>query len=73
MKQKLTFIQMREQQTLFYDNIMQKTYFIKNIVSEHEINHVRVLYLESTDGTHKQSFSDFYFFALLDSGSIKQL
>jgi len=72
-KQTLTLIQMREQQTLFYDTVMEKTYYIKNIISEHEVNHVRVIYLISTDTTSTQSFSDFYFFQLLSDGSIKQL
>jgi len=73
MKAELTLIQMREQKILFFDNKHRNTYFIKNMVSEHEVNHIRVIYLVSTDGRHSQSFSDYYFFQLLSSGSIKQL
>jgi len=37
------------------------------------VNHIRVIYLVSTDGKHKQQFSDYYFFHLLNLNQIKQL
>ena len=69
----LTLIQMREQRTLFLDKRTEKTYYINNLYSEHEVNHIRVIYLVSTDGKHKQQFSDYYFFHLLHLNQIKQL
>jgi hypothetical protein len=69
----LSLIKMRELKTLFFDYKLQKTYTITKLVSDYDVNHVRVIYLVSTDGTHKQQFTDFYFFSLLQIGQIKQL
>jgi hypothetical protein len=69
----LSLIKMRELKTLFFDYKLQKTYTINKLVSDYDVNHVRVIYLVSTDGTHKQQFTDFYFFSLLQIGQIKQL
>lgn len=69
----LTLIQMREQRTLFLDKRNEKTYYINNLFSEQKVNHIRVIYLVSTDGKHKQQFSDYYFFYLLYVNQIKQL
>lgn len=69
----LTLIQMRAQQVLFFDNKTQNTYYINNIISEHRTNHIRVIYMQQVRGGHKQQFTDYFFFKLLESGSIKQL
>ena len=69
----LSLIKMRELKTLFFDYKLKKTYFINKLVSDCRVNHVRVIYLVSTDGTHKQQFTDFYFFSLLQKQQIKQL
>jgi hypothetical protein len=69
----LSLIKMRELKTMFFDCKLQKTYIINKLVSDYDVNHVRVIYLVSIDGTHKQQFTDFYFFSLLQIGQIKQL
>jgi hypothetical protein len=69
----LTLIKMQELQILFFDTKNQKKYSIYNLLSEHKITHVRVIYMISTDGLHKQQFSDYYFFKLLQTGKIYQL
>lgn len=69
----LSLIKMKELRTLFFDEKLKKTYIINHLVLDYNVNHVRVIYLVSTDGTHKQQFTDYYFFSLLRLGQIKQL
>jgi hypothetical protein len=69
----LSLIKMYVLKTMFFDCKLQKTYFINKLISDYDVKHVRVIYLVSTDGTHKQQFTDFYFFSLLQIGQIKQL
>lgn len=69
----LSLIKMRELKIMFYDCKIQKTYIINKLISDYNVNHVRVIHLVSTDGSHKQQFTDGYFFTLLQLGQIKQL
>jgi hypothetical protein len=62
-----TFIQMRNDRTTFLDLKTNKVYRIEKIISEHNINHIRVLLMVSNDGKHKPQYSDYFFDFLLQT------
>ncbi len=68
-----SLIRKKNERTLFYDKKTNYTYYINKIIGEHKTNHVRVIYMVAVDGNHKQQFTDFYFFQLLECGQIKEV
>ncbi len=62
-----TFIQMRNERTMFLDTKTNKKYRIEKVFSEHNTNHIRVLYLISEDGRTKAQMTDNFFNFLVET------
>lgn len=68
-----TLIKKRNEAVLFYDIKTQLNYKITKLFSEHEVNHITVIYLSAVNGKHKQQFSDYYFRQLIEDKQIIEL
>lgn len=67
----MTLNQHKTNGTTFFDKRRCLPFKIYKIFADHKVNHVRVIYMRSVDGKHKQQFTEIYFNALLLDGQIE--